>query len=232
MLTLHEQTPEENPLPQDTGERKQGDRLDYAPALPWRKRRRTHRVIALALIALFIASGYWWGPIAKDRIEILYLQYQCMNYEPPTGQVVYGTDGTAVIPAEWTRLYSHLSGPGSSAQAVVFMRERRNRHGARLVVYELWDRGDEVDFHSRVFEPGSLFKMPQEQWWTGNVITPTLVGNDITVLAGVPDPDDESHFSFEYIIDGEHHYMDGWLEDDGRVVLSHRRFAKEPAPAP
>jgi hypothetical protein len=63
--------------------------LDYAPSVPWHRRRRLRCWVALALC--IIAAGFvvhWRAPLRQwaQRAE---LQRQCMRYHPPEDKAVY-----------------------------------------------------------------------------------------------------------------------------------------------
>lgn len=73
-----------------------------------------------------------------------------------------------------------------------------------------------------VIAPGTLVRAPSSTLFSGNF---TSVKCDGRFFAGQPDPNDESHFTIDYEVDGIRNTIDGWLLDDDTVKL-------EPRPLP
>ena len=70
--------------------------LDYAPPLQWHQRRRVRRWILAGLLAMAIASAWWWGPLWWHDIRLRYYRWQCNNYTASADQVVYAEDAKMV----------------------------------------------------------------------------------------------------------------------------------------
>ena len=59
--------------------------LDYAPTIPWQRRRRTRRA-AIYLLALAVIALTFWiiTPLIYARFSLIYWQSRCLDYtEPP-----------------------------------------------------------------------------------------------------------------------------------------------------
>src|SRR5258706_821592 len=68
--------------------------LDYAPPLPWRRRKNIRRWAVVLLLAL---GALAWAPALWNRVRVLWWQRQCLAHVAPADQVVYD-DGPAVPP--------------------------------------------------------------------------------------------------------------------------------------
>jgi hypothetical protein len=56
--------------------------------------------------------------------------------------------------------------------------------------------------------------------------TPVQPPEVMRFLASRPDPKDPSHFTIDYVLDGQPGVIDGWLQDDNRVRIEPRQGAK------
>src|SRR5437660_11562427 len=69
-----------------------GPTLDYAQSLPWHRRRRWRRVLAL-MICLAVAGGCWWKwSWLRAKGKLHYLERACMNFSTPDGHVALEHD--------------------------------------------------------------------------------------------------------------------------------------------
>ena len=57
-------------------------------------------------------------------------------------------------------------------------------------------------------------------------VPPSPPAGVLRVLAGRPDPKDATHFTIDYVLDGQPGVIDGWLQNDDRVRLEPRQGAK------
>ena len=151
-----------------------------------------------------------------EGIDLSLLTRQCATYMPVSNAVAAG-----FVPDCWSRLYAKLSPPGGVMDGVIFLHERVSPAGGRrLVVVELRN-GPSLGAvaYSRVFALGGLLDKPKElaSYDGGHVFDPRA-----RVYAGVPDPNDASHFTFEVRTDGATEGYDGWLTDDDQILIERR----------
>src|SRR5207248_6493557 len=57
--------------------------LDYAPSLPWRRRKAMRRWLVLGLV---VVCAIVWGPRLWNRVQVLWWQRQCLAYSAPANQ--------------------------------------------------------------------------------------------------------------------------------------------------
>lgn len=212
--------------------------LDYAPApsARWKIIRRT--LIAFCVLAISLA-GWYWGPGAWRRTQILYWQWRCMNYVPATDEVAY--DGVIVARPEcWERL-SALTGitlpvglrgwiPGPGSEPLVFVGELEDRLGLRRLVVVQGNRTivrfpsaqgvPNFGFGAVAIGPGGLGSDPQR---LGGIVshglgTPIRPGA-FKIYMGQRDPEDPSHFTIRYTVDGTDYIADGRIGENQSVQL-------------
>ena len=164
--------------------------IDYAPALPSRKRRRMIRRVVMGFGVLLVAALIVKSaPRAWRHVQILYWQRQAMNYSPPASKIVYDEDPVEAAKLRaadhsliagghgevfefakpWDRLYQLISSPGRRPGATLFLHERTDSRGERrLIVVEFrysrgWIGQDPLhDLRLIVIKPGGIVNDPTE----------------------------------------------------------------------
>lgn len=76
-------------------------------------------------------------------------------------------------------------------------------------------------FSCDVRSPASLFRPPSKTRGTFASIDAGL-GSSVKLFCGQPDPDDASHFTFRYKVDGAAGTIDAWLQDDDTIKFQVR----------
>jgi hypothetical protein len=123
----------------------------------------------------------------------------------------------------------------SLAEGTIFLHEMRRPNGSRCL----------LSLRVSVFQ-GSRFPPPivgfdlgvfdlQCLQWDASLWAPLSKWDRITVggcpgralshwkfFAGQPDPNNPSHLTFDIELDGVRHTCDGWLDNDGKLVVSQR----------
>ena len=209
--------------------------LAYAPRPPVHRRRAFGRWLAVGFVLFVVATGSTWLPPVWRRGRLLLLQHRCMAYAAPAGQVVAdlrSSPPTGVVPPDWAAFYALLSPPGFRSDGTVFLHERRTPDGrSRLVAVDVVDMpGDATRACCRVIAGGTLARPPRPtlDWTTEEAWTT----DDLQFRAGVADPADPTHFTFNVIDAGHPVTYDGWLGDDDAVRLERRMPSVTPAPPP
>lgn len=220
-------------------------KLDYAPAPPTLRSARTRRW-AIAIGAVLLVAGVVnVTPRAVRRLQVVYWQRQCMDYTALPTQVVYDND-----PMEIPRLIApRLNYDGSLASGhaflippayrkllrsqsvgTAFLHERVTPQGqCRLVSVDLFGMtmqpNKTMTFNATAIDPTSVVRGPQAllTLTRGDGATITLQPSDkLRIFAGQPDPNDDSHFTIDYLLNGTRHTLDGWLKEDGVVIIEAR----------
>lgn len=216
--------------------------LHYAPPPAGHRRRRWGRRAALPVVVVTLALlGVRWGPAVSRQARLLYWQRQCLRYEArPRGRVVcaeplpYGGVTppftlAAADPDCLAGLRPFVAGdwpPPAAAGPVVFLHERRTPGGARRLVVlrrtppgqrQSWDAP--LSFTATVVVPAGLRGDPVAQTMLLPDPLPSAFGDgtpagpSVRLFAGRADPDDESHFTIDYDLDGRPGVIQGWLRD-------------------
>jgi hypothetical protein len=206
--------------------------LEYAPLAPWHRRRGARRAMILATLLLAGLSAWRFAPGAWRHAQLLYWQDKCMNYTAPADQVVFSaTDGSKLVPEEWTRFYELLSPPGQFSMGTVFLHERIAPNGNRRLVgvdvSSMADSSLQFTFlYPRAFVPGTAFSAPANcSHVSGGWIH--FFESD-KYYAGQVDDSDKSHFTLRLLRGQSETIIDGWLKDDDLVLLEARAT---PSPA-
>jgi hypothetical protein len=105
----------------------------------------------------------------------------------------------------------------------------RGSSSERLVIIEANPAGQFKFYHkpdtlpfarSYVIQKGSITSLPKILQRSINIEVEPYIA--VRLFAGQPDPNDSSHFTFEYEINGRRDIVDGWLEADDTVTLKCR----------
>jgi hypothetical protein len=225
--------------------------LQYAPRPPALRNPRLRRYAILFVVGAMVVLTVLRAPRIINYVLLLRDQRQCMAYVAPPTQVVLETDpveakkllaagadyltnpqGTLayLIPPQWLTYYTPIGG-GFQTCGTVFLHERTSRTGVRCLVavdanvVPLAPR-QVASMGARIIRPGSVFRGPR----TGQNVTRgdgAQISFDrdaqrLTIFAGQPDPNDLSHFTIDYELDGARITLDGWLEDEQTVKIEIR----------
>ena len=153
------------------------------------------------------------------------------EYKSVTNEIWETAAIRVAVPCDrFTRL---ASPPGIIPAATVFLHERRNSRGERRLVllqagpnsltYSYRTPGGRYREEAIIYRLGTPFSNPVE------LIAPRIgaqhfqMQRPVRYFAGQVEPDDASHFSIAYEIDGKREVIDGWLMDDDTIKLEKRR---------
>lgn len=227
--------------------------LQYAPPAPWRHRRHTRHWLLAAAAMLIVLSAFIWGPAIRERMQLLYIQHECMTYTAPPSQIVFTNDpvempkllasgpncrkvfwngalgGVARSVTEWEAFCPALKGYTSGT--ILCHRLKSPLGNDRIVGVDVSETsladvggGQSIFTVSCVFAPGSPLKPPTERV-SGSAVgfSPDIRSGTIIFFAGQLDPADASHFTFVYRHRDKDTIIDGWLNDDDSVSIQERR---------
>ncbi len=224
--------------------------IHYAPVKPGERRRKAEKwFIYLVVLAVLVGVAWKLGPMAWHRTRLLYWQHSALQYDTPSDQIVYDNvpgdakellknaeyneenkhDGRVSLSANaWQKFYEVFSPPGRNSLATLFVHERSNNHGSRLVVieatvglYAMSDSGGEL-LTATVIKPGSIFAEPELVTDGEDHDVFHRRGARFKYFAGQPDPKDPTHFTIDCRIDGKPMTIDGWLREDDKIDISTR----------
>ena len=229
--------------------RYQPPQLDYAKRPP-RARRIALLIFALLVLTALVPLTIKYARATAERFELRRLYARCAALAASPDTLIYDED-----PIEYKKLlrqpdYLEVGGHHGplafrtlgpweqfieanhgriSTNGTLFVGELTTPSGQkRLVGVDItgWSRGGPVILftYARTFTPVTLTRLP-----TLTTSTPSLnLGRTegiLRLLAGQADASDASHFTVRYTLDGREGVIDGWLKDDGTILL-------EPRPVP
>ena len=129
-----------------------------------------------------------------------------------------------LVPERWRQLNAEL-GQQIQSWGTLFLHERRTpaSNKPRLVGVDIagWSRGGPVILFARVrtFSPPAPFRLPQEEKVDHPSVRLSAAEGVVRILAGQADPNDPSHFTIDFAVGDQRGMLDGWLKEDGSVVL-------------
>lgn len=219
--------------------------LQYQQRGPVIRRKRVNRVLTAIVLIVVGMAGYRLGPAIYHRMMTLYFQRQCMNYELPYAiparSFFLGNDAAC-----WLE-YSRLNGYQTSASyPIVYMHERKTPAGERMLVLVRARGGNpsnipkvcELVLSAAAIRPATPFRpadMVIPIQGSSGLAQETIVSEiGVEQWSSRSDEDDSSHFIIELAPSG--HYpgrrttIDGWLKNDGSVLMEPRPVEIIPPP--
>jgi hypothetical protein len=216
--------------------------LEYEPGTKPRRRWRLPVLFSILLILAGWGSWRWFGRIAWGRVQVLYWQSQCLQYQPAPGQF-------AGAPPFWAKYHIVLPADENFMGGTqIFLHQLVSPHGTRRLVALYMrpnvDHSQLCSIDATVIDPADFWRGPKcdrrtVEWidgWSNDVKWNQL--NWATI-----DPADSSHVTFKYDApekDGEHFdapstvvptTLNFWLTDAG-TVTDEPPVKATPAPAP
>src|SRR5687768_14991763 len=213
--------------------------LEYAH--PARQKRRRWKlwasIVLLAAATAFVAIRY--VPDAIRRVRLARYERQCMAYTMPPTQVVYESDPAAAAklragnaeyasldgidayftPTAWAK-FNNARRVSIPSHGTILLHGRTSQDGPQVVVHGgVTIQPESVTFSFSLATPsakpgGFMSRTRGDGLWIMPKPTDTF-----RVFAGQPDPNDPTHFTFVYELNGKKHTVDGWVEDAVTVKL-------------
>ena len=224
--------------------------LNYGRHPPKWRRKVLFGLLLIVVLAISADVWYWRGPIAHNMYG-WYLQHKCISYRQPPTQIMVETDPISGDTLRSSRpgdyamfgtitawrihsaeeLQNKYFGMSGWTGAAIFAHERISR-GTRggnrrllLVSFDIHTYPKSMDLNTLVIDEGTFFRAPRSMAslgaWLGRD-TSGLPDPKPCIFAGQPDPNDPSHFMFDYEEWGQRDTIDGWLEANDEVTYSPR----------
>jgi hypothetical protein len=220
--------------------------LHYAPPLPLAHQRRVQRAILWVALAVLLAiAGVVALPLLR-YLRVLHLQSRCLDYRPTAAAPIFDTRAAtlptlqrsdrnyvngrmggmpfvAYVPRVW-RDFASVAVPGSRALAIPFLHRLRSPGGAeRLVAIEVVPMDTNppgIVLSARVLVPGSSGEPPRECAVSTSLgFAVSAQYGELTIYPGALDPTKSDHFTINVVANGRSEPVDGWLLDNGSLVL-------------
>ncbi len=224
--------------------------LDYAAASPGFHAARVRRWVAIVTAGLLLVVALLLVPRYLAHARVLLQQRQVRAWSAPPTQVVFTNDPNEVkrllvkptrylatpagaaaylVSDDWMRFYSRLGG-GYQTSGTVFVGELQTKDGRRALLsldMNLLKTGNRqwASIGAHMVEPGTSYRSPKAASPSavrggGNILFD--LGDTLVVYAAKVDPNDPSHFTIDYDLNGKRQTIDGWLDDVWMVILETR----------
>jgi hypothetical protein len=222
-------------------------KLDYAPhQAAWRRRSTVRWVLIAIVLAVLLPPAVKFAARGVHTMRINRLFADCAAKVSPTvalsdnavdrrtlksgrGYATVNTNGENFVyhvPPEWAEVLAGASVNLNSIGTAYLGERRAQPVGARLVGVDLLSvqRGGPlgVQVATRTLARGASLSPPRLDTTTIRWLTICDVAGELRVLSGEADPNDASHFTIAYTVNGVPGVIDGWLNFDGTTLLEVR----------
>lgn len=225
---------------------KPAQQLAYAARGKSVRRRRILLLIGVTILLCAVTPfAVRYGNMAAERWRVNRLYRQCAAHTLPATTVVWEEDPQRIkqlgdyehvsshngdaayfVPAAWRQLNAAI-GQKIQSWGTLFLHERQTPNGKRLLVgvdIAGWSRGGPVVLFARVrtISPAVPMRLPREEKVDHPSVHLSATDGPLRLFAGQPDANDASHFTIDYTIGDAPGLIDGWLKEDGSVLLEKR----------
>jgi hypothetical protein len=215
-----------------------------------RKSLRRRRILVLVGVIILLCAvtpfAIRYGSMAVERWRVNRLYHTCAIYTAPATKVVWDEDpqqmqqlhgyqivgshnGSAayVVPTEWQQLNAAI-GQQIQTWGTLFLHERTTPTSKRTLLVGVdiagWSRGGPVVLFARcrTLAPAVPLRLPAQEKVDHPSVHLSHTEGTLRLFAGQPDATDASHFTIDYLLGDQKGVIDGWLKDDGSVLLERR----------
>jgi hypothetical protein len=221
--------------------------LEYEQKRASLRRRRIATLVAVVILLCAVTPfAVRYGKMAAERWRVTRLYRECAAYATPAMTVVWEEDaervkqlrdyqtvgshhGTAayVVPEKWRQLNDAL-GQQIQTWGTLFLHERQTPQSKRKLLVGVdiagWSRGGPVVLFARVrtIAPAAPMRLPTQAKVEHPSVVLATAEAPLRLFAGQPDASDPSHFTIDYAMGDARGVIDGWVKEDGSVLLEKR----------
>jgi hypothetical protein len=224
--------------------------LEYEQKRASQRRRRIATLVAVTIMLCAVTPfAVRYAKLAAERWRVNRLYHECAAHVTPAAaattivweedaeqvkrlrdyEIVGSHHGTAAytVPAKWRELNAAI-GQQIQTWGTLFLHERRTPQSNRplLVGVDIagWSRGGPVVLFARcrTIAPAAPMRLPTQAKLDHPSVMLATTEAPLRLFAGRPDPNDASHFTIEYAVGDAKGLIDGWVKEDGGVVLERR----------
>lgn len=197
--------------------------LNYAPK-PTAAQRFWRRIYRLVLAAALLAVALTWGPGLLRRGEELYWLQKCLTFQQPAAHAVFEMNRFNVLHSEICLPRNRFMGAPITPDYTIFLHGMHRPDGAYRLVLLSFTWQPQLALTALQYLEWTVSLSPKLSNW--NYITAQTFSGRLNshwkFFAGQPDPNNASHFTFDYELDGTRHSCDAWLKNDGQLIVSQR----------
>ena len=224
--------------------------LEYEQKRVSLRRRRIAALVAVIIVLCAVTPfAVRYARMAGERWRVTRLYRDCAAHTAPATTVVWEEDaeqvqrlrsageyeivgshhGNAayVVPAKWRELNAAI-GQQIQTWGTLFLHERATPQSQRKLLVGVdiagWSRGGPVVLFARVrtIAPAAPMRLPTQAKVEHPSVVLATTEAPLRLFAGQADPNDASHFTIDYAISDATGVIDGWLKEDGSVLLERR----------
>ena len=221
--------------------------LEYEQKRASLRRRRIATLLAVIVLLCSVTPfAVRYAKMAGERWRVNRLYRECAAHMSPAPTVVWeehaeqvkqlrdyeivgSHHGNAayVVPAKWRNLNAAI-GQQIQTWGTLFLHERATPNSKRKLLVGVdvagWSRGGPVVLFARVrtIAPAAPMRLPTQAKVEHPSVMLATSESPLRLFAGQPDPNDASHFTVDYAVGDVKGIIDGWLKEDGSVLLERR----------
>jgi hypothetical protein len=141
-------------------------------------------------------------------------------------------DAAYLVPPKWRELNAAI-GQQIQTWGTLFLHERATPQAKRKLLVGVdiagWSRGGPVVLFARVrtIAPAAPIRLPRQAKVDHPSVVLATTDSPLRLFAGQADPNDASHFTIDYAFGDAKGVVDGWLKEDGSVLLEKREINDE-----
>lgn len=213
--------------------------LTYAPdGHLIRKRNRRRGIFYITGLLALLVSGYWWAPAAYRQAVYNITLYQCNNHDFPQGMVVFDSTnvnapfrGPLLACEQRLREIGGAQLSGSIPPTTVYVHHRQHgKSGGVVLISAVTGRYSGLNPQPIFLQADyNLTTGPSSPNWHGQG---TGLPPNVKIFGGQSDPNDDSHFTIDIIVNDQKQIIDGYVR--GRFISLEKRkpSSTQPVTAP
>ena len=215
-----------------------------------RKSLRRRRILVLVGVTILLCAvtpfAVRYAMMAAERWRVNRLYRECAVYTMPATTAVWEEDAQHIkqlrgyeivgshsgnaaffVPPAWKQLNAAI-GQQIQTWGTLFLHERTRPTSKRRLLVGVdiagWSRGGPVVLFARVrtISPAAPMRLPVEEKVDHPSVHLSATEGTLRLFPGQADANDASHFTIDYMIGEQKGVIDGWLKEDGSVVLERR----------
>ena len=215
-----------------------------------RKSLRRRRILTLVGVIILLCAitpvAIRYGRMGLERARVTRLYRECAAKTTPATTAVWEEDPELVkqlrdyqlvgshsgnaayfVPDAWRQLNAAI-GQQIQTWGTLFLHERTTPTSKRRLLVGVdiagWSRGGPVVLFARVrtIAPAVPMRLPVQEKVDHPSVHLSRTEGTLRLFAGQPDPNDASHFTIDYVLGDQKGVIDGWLKEDGSVLLEKR----------
>jgi hypothetical protein len=203
--------------------------LNYAPK-PRAAQRAWRWVYRLIFLAAITIAALQWGANLLTHLNTIYWEHECLQYLQPPNHVVFEFLRSNIVHEENCIPKNRFMGAGKLSNTMsdgeIFLHQMCRPDGSRYLVSlslsPAYPNGIEK-WRFQALQWTVSFSPQLISWQNPSFVTdPVTSPSHWKFFAGQPDPNNLSHFTFDYDLDGTRNICDAWLNNDGQLIISRR----------